>query len=484
MASPTRRPDELSTLLGRWSTGSGTLVEDLSAALTAAIDEGLLPAGVLLPPQRGLAAALGVSRGVVTSAYAVLEGRGYLVSVQGSGSRVTSAQGQVHARTGGRLLSFTRAPGDVIDLSTGALPASRVASDVIAGDGTGGGAGDVGGQARSYLGTDGYFPAGLPVLRQAIADQLTRDGIPTGADQVLVTAGAQQATWLVITALVGSGDVVLVEEPTYRGALEVMRGQGAQVQGVRMRGGAIDAEQVRRAERRQPALLYCQTAIHNPTGQTTTAAARRSLAEAVNGAGLVTVEDRSMSDLTLTGPAVLPSLAGQVDPELHLTIGSLSKLFWGGLRVGWVRAAPARIKALNEIRKPVDLGCSVIDQLLGVAMLQHTETARLERRTMLAAALASTEAELASALPHWTWEPIAGGSGLWVDTGADVVALTERAKRVGVELAPGPGFSAHGGQRTMLRLPVWHQQERLHEALALIAPLSVPDRSLSGGLQT
>ncbi len=464
MASSTCQPDELSRILGHWYSGRATLAEDLAIALIALVDDGLLPAGIGLPAQRTLAAALGVSRGVVTNAYAVLEGRGYLVSVQGSGSRVSSARGTTHLRTGGRLFSFTDVPTEVVDLSTGALPASDVATKVI-------GAG-LGALAVPFLTTDGYFPAGLPILRQAIAEQLTRDGIPTKAENILVTAGAQQATWLVVTTLVHSGDLVLVEEPTFRGALEAIRSQGAIVQGIPRTRAGLDPDLVRQAQRRRPVLLYCQTAIHNPTGQTTTASIRRELAATLNRTRIVTIDDRSMGDLVLTGPAVVPSLDSLVEPELHIMLGSLSKLFWGGLRLGWIRATPERIKKFTEIRKIVSLGCPVIDQLIAVDLLQHTVAARRERRTMLTQSLADTEAELNASLPHWTWDPIAGGSGLWVDTHTDAVALAERAKRVGVRLVPGPSFSAHGGQGSMLRLPVWHEAQQLRHALSLLAPLA------------
>ncbi len=392
MAALMCRPDELSNLLGRWSTGSATLVDDLVEALVGLIDAGILPAGIGMPPQRGLAEALGVSRGVVTSAYASLQGRGYLASLQGSGSRVTSSRGLVQARLGGRLFSFTSAPVDMIDLSTGALPASRVATEVVAAG--------LGKLVQPYLHTDGYFPGGLPILRQAIADRLTADGVRTTAAEILVTAGAQQATWLTVTSLVAAGDLVLVEEPTYRGALEVIRSQGARVQGVEMTRGGIDPGQVAAALRRRPTLLYCQPGIHNPTGQASTATTRRELAEAVNSGGLVTIEDRSSADLTLTGPAVAPALAGLIEPRLLITIGSLSKLFWGGLRVGWVRATPERITALGEVLTSVHLGCSVGDQLLAVEMLRRTTDARLERRAMLTEALRSTEFELAARRPR------------------------------------------------------------------------------------
>lgn len=157
MPQPAVGADELSNLLGRWTSGAASLVDDLVSALVDLVDAGLLPAGMQLPPQRVLASALGVSRGTVTSAYAALEGRGYLLAVRGSGSRVRSDRTQLHARSGGRLFSFTAIDGDLIDLSTGALPGSRIALEAMAGSGAG--------TLDPYLATDGYFPSGLPVLR-------------------------------------------------------------------------------------------------------------------------------------------------------------------------------------------------------------------------------------------------------------------------------------------------------------------------------
>ncbi|SHN44053.1 PLP-dependent aminotransferase family protein [Cryptosporangium aurantiacum] len=462
MATTALDSSELCRLLGRWTTGRATLADDLVTALVELIDVGLVPAGALLPPQRGLATALLVSRGTVTAAYEALEARGYVATNRGSGSRVRSARGQLHARPSGRLFSFTSAPADVIDLSTGSLPASPVAAEVLGRRPNG--------ELTAYLSTDGYFPAGLPVLRQAIADRYTRDGLPTRPQQILVTSGAQQATWLAVTSLAGSGDLVLMEEPTYRGALEVVRSTDSRVEGLPLDGGGIDVEQVRRALSRKPQALYCQTAIHNPTGRGMSDATRSELAAVINGAGLATIEDTCSADLTLNGPAVARTLAGLVNPELLMTIGSASKLFWGGVRIGWIRACETRIHGLVELRKAVDLASSIVDQLLAVELIGRTDVARAQRRTMLTDALAATEAELTAAFPEWSWAPIRGGSGLWVDTGQDAVALAERGKRVGVRLAAGPGFSTYAGQRTFLRLPVWHEPTMLRAGLTALNP--------------
>ncbi|MFI5959819.1 PLP-dependent aminotransferase family protein [Cryptosporangium sp. NPDC051539] len=449
---------ELSRLLGPWTTGTTTLTDDLVTALVELIDAGLVPAGARLPPQRGLATALLVSRGTVTAAYDALEARGYLATSRGSGSRVRSSRNPLQSHPSGRLFSFTSAPADVVDLSTGSLPASPVAAEVL------GRLTDVG----AYLSTDGYFPAGLPVLRQAIADRYTRDGLPTRAQQILVTSGAQHATWLAMTALAGSGDLVLTEEPTYRGALEAVRSTGARVEGLPLIGGGLDVDLVRHALARRPQVLFCQTAIHNPTGRSTADGTRIELAEVLNDAGLLTIEDTCSADLTLAGPAVARTLTGLVDPELLLTIGSTSKLFWGGVRIGWIRASETRIHGLVELRKAVDLASSVTDQLLAADLIGRTDVARRQRREMLTDALAATERELCEAFPDWRWHPIDGGSGLWVDTGQDAVALAERAKRVGVKLAAGPSFSTYAGQRTFLRLPVWHEPAMLRDALSTL----------------
>lgn len=457
---------ELSNLLGPWTTGTGTLTEDLEQSLAELIDAGLVPAGATLPPQRRFARAIGVSRGTVVTTYAALEGRGYLLTRPGSGSIVRSERSRLHTQPSGRLFSFTAAPSGVLDLSSGALPASSVArAQLNLGDSV---------DLAPYLDTDGYFPCGVPLLRQAIADQLCRDGLPTTAQQVLVTAGAQQATWVAFNALVDDTSLVLVEEPSYRGALEACRSRGVQLRSVPLTNGGIDPELVRAATKSSPALLYCQAGIHNPTGQAMGGATLRRLAEVINETGLLTVDDRCYSELILRGPAVPPSLATMVDPELILTIGSTSKLFWGGLRIGWIRATESRITALAEVVKAVQLGCSVAEQLLAARLIPHTAEARQERRAMLTHALDRAEVLVRAAFPDWTWRSVDGGSGLWVDTGVEATALAEHARRAGIWMVAGPTFSANDGQQTMIRVPIWHEPSVLEAGLERLAALRPP----------
>ena len=447
----------LSRLLGDWADADASLPEALARGIRDVIDAGLLPAGSALPSQRALASALGISRGTVTAAIAVLTARGVVVSTQGSGSRIRSGPGAGHLHEG-RMFSFTSSPRDVIDLSTGALPASCVARAGLR---------EPVPDVAEYLHTDGYFPAGLPVLRNAIAHYLTDQGVPTRPEQVLVTSGAQHGTHLALSEILRPGDLALTEDPSYRGGLAALRQLGARVEGIPLRDGGLDVDLVHAAARRGPALLYCQTSIHNPSGTTMAAPERQRLASVINRHGLVTVEDACSRDLTLSGrPA--EALATLVEPDLLVMVGTFSKLFWGGIRIGWLRAVPWRIAAFLERRQVTDLACSITDQLYAVHMLQRASEAIAERTTMLRRHLASTEALLREHCPGWTWEPVRGGSGLWVDTGENSTCLAERAKRRNVRLVAGPAFSPHGGHPTRIRLPLWHEADHLGEALGRI----------------
>lgn len=453
---------QLANLLGEWAE-QGTLADALASAISELIDSSLLAAGSMLPPQRQLAAALGVSRGTVASSYAQLEGRGYVLARQGSGCRVRSSRGRKQLASDGRMFSFTQADADILDLSSGALPASQVARTILQET-----RGDV---LAPYLDTDGYFPAGLPVVRSAIADRLTRDGIPTAPQEILVTAGAQQGAWLAFVSTLTAGDVAIVEEPTYRGALSALGTVGARIEGIPVREGGIDPDLVARALSRGAALLYCQTSIHNPTGIGMSASHRQRLAEVIVASGVTTVEDCCSYDLTLRGRPTASTLAPLVPSRQLVMIGTLSKLFWGGLRVGWIRADRDRIRGLVHLRRATDLTGAVLNQLQAVSLLGSADEARAERRTSLTRALRMTEELVHTHFPAWSWRPVAGGPGLWIDIGQDAVTLAEAGKRAGIKLASGPSFSAYQGQRNMLRLPIWHNKESLEQALAVLATL-------------
>jgi DNA-binding transcriptional MocR family regulator len=452
----------LARLLGGWTRPDATLATALADAIAELLLSGVLADGTALPSQRTLSQAVGTARATVTEAYELLRAHGRLVSRPGSGARLVAPASALRSglHTDGRLASFTGHPPGGVDLSSGALPGLPFIAEAVTRL-------DLA-ELRAELDRDGYHPAGHPRLRTAIAAQFDRDGLPTRPEEVLVTSGSQQALWLLAQALLQPGDGVVVEEPTYRGALEVFRARGAALGSVPIRDDGPDLDLLARALDRGPRVLYCQPVAHNPTGRSVSPGMRRALADELRDRDVLVVEDASSADLVLDDRGVRPFLAASIAPERAVVVGTASKLLWGGLRIGWVRAARPLVDRLTAVRRAVDLGSAVIEQLLTADLVAGTDRARTERSGVLRARLTSTEELLRAQRPEWRWAPPAGGTGLWVDTGTDAVALAERARRRGTTVVPGPAFSAHGGFGAHLRLPFWHPVEQLEQALATL----------------
>lgn len=450
----------LCRLLRGWSDDDAPLSHLLADAVSDLVTSNALSDGTMLPPQRQLAAVLGVARGTVTEAYQILVGRDQLCSRQGSGTRVRRRGAAVSSATPttARLSSFTGHTSCMVDLSSGALPGLPIVGEAIARLDPA--------ALADQLATDGYHPAGLPALRAAIAAQYTRDGSPTAAEQILVTAGAQQAVWLLAHTVISPGDDVVVEDPSYRGAVEAFHAAGATLISVPMRKHGLDLAHLTQVIlRRRPRLFYCQPNAHNPTGVSMPESARRELAALLTLHGVLTVEDTCSADLVLDDRGFRKPLSADTPPGSTMSIGTASKLLWGGLRVGWIRGERTTICRLTEAKKAVDLSGAVIDQLVTANLIAQTDQARELRRTALRASLQAAQALLAGRRPSWRWTSPAGGTGLWVDTREDAVALSERGRRRGVRLAAGPTFSAFDGFRHHLRVPFWHPTADLAEGL-------------------
>jgi len=455
--------DRLARMLGAWQTADEPAGNALRDSLAELIDGAHLPAGQKMPGQRDLAGVLGLARGTIARVYTALEDGGRLRAVRGSGTYVRHPR--LAAESGqGRLASFDdRTPEAVLDLSSGALPGTEAVARALP---------EVGWLLHEHhLSDTGYHPAGLPELRETVAAAFSARGLPTNTDEVLITAGSQQAIWLLATALTGPGDLVLVEDPTYRGALEAFARSGARLHGIPMTMAGADpnllAHEAPRAD-----LIYLQPALHNPTGVHAGTGRRRELAEALSRTDALVIDDQSNAELSWTRSDVLPGFERLVDPARLLFVGTLSKLFWGGIRVGWIRGPRSVIGRLTDLRRSLDLAGSMLDQLAAVLLLPQAPVQQKVRRSFMSTHFEAVTAVLEDTLPTWrSWLP-AGGSGLWIDTGTDAVALAQRALPLGIRLTAGPAFSPHDGHREFLRLPVWQPSGQFAKAMAVLAELS------------
>lgn len=185
----------------------------------------------------------------------------------------------------------------------------------------------------------GYAPQGLPSLRAAVADHIAGWGLPTTPEQVVVTTGAQQAISAAAACWVRPGDTVVVDDPTYPGALATFSQAGARLVGARVDGDGVRPEDVAQLLTHRPSLVYLQSAVHSPTGTVLSARRRSELAELLATARVPLVEDVTLADLSWDEP--LPPIAAH-DPDAPIAVvGSFSKLFWGRLRARSRTARPA-----------------------------------------------------------------------------------------------------------------------------------------------
>jgi DNA-binding transcriptional MocR family regulator len=446
-------------LLGEWR-GGGTAYLELAAALRALIVEGRLPPYTRLPSERALAGAVGVSRNTATGALEALRQEGYLESRRGAGSWIRYPEPAAP-----RPDEPSPAATGVLDMTVAspAAPAGLATLAAAAATALGG-----------ELGSSGYAPFGLGAARSAVADHLTRRGLASDADQILITQGSLHGFDLCLRTLARPGDRVLVETPTYPAALDAIAAHHCHAVGVPVGEDGWDDAQMRAALRdARPRLAYLIPDFHNPTGRLASDLARARLAREARAAGVTIVSDEGLADLWLeSSPGPRPRSLGGSHPRAPvLVLSSLSKTVWGGLRSGWIRGDAELLRRIAAARSSQDICGPVLDQLLAVEALRRLETIAGDRRAGLRERRDALVAALAAHRPEWRVSPPPGGLCLWVELpeGVSGSALAVRALQHGVRVAPGARFGPDGGFERRLRLPFTLPPEQLEEAVRRLA---------------
>jgi DNA-binding transcriptional MocR family regulator len=328
----------------------------------------------------------------------------------------------------------------------------------------------------------GYSPHGWPALRRAIAADFERRGVPTTPDEVLVTNGAQQAIDIVARLLVARGDAVALEDPTYLGAIDVFALAGARLVPLPTTSPAAALREA--VERDAARLAYFVPSFQNPTGGVMPESERREVARLAEERGLAVLEDESLSDLSF-GPEPPPPIARFAPKAAVLTVGSMSKPYWGGLRVGWVRAPRALATRLTRIKVVSDLSGAVLSQALAVRLLARREEIVRARRQESRRRYRRLAELLREALPDWSWTEPSGGLTLWARLPTpSAYELARVAPSHGVSIVPGPVHSPSQGHADRVRLPYVLEESLLAEGVARLARAweacrhPLPDRRL------
>jgi 2-aminoadipate transaminase len=332
------------------------------------------------------------------------------------------------------------------------------------------GKGEAYGQAAlQYAASEGYAP-----LREMVAANLPWQ---VDAAQVLITTGSQQGLDLVAKVLIDTGSRVLVETPTYLGALQAFTPMEPEVVSVASDDDGVliqDLEQKSNAQGQRARFLYLLPNFQNPTGRTMSDARRAALSQKAAELGLPIVEDNPYGDLWFDAPPPLPLTAR--NPAGCIYLGSFSKVLAPGLRLGFLIAPPALMPKLLQAKQAADLHSPGFNQRMIAEVMQggfldrHVPTIRALYKSQRDAMLAALTREMKGL--DVTWNTPAGGMFLWarLPEGVNAVELLPQAVDKGVAFVPGAPFFADNPDPRSLRLSfVTASVEQINTGMAALA---------------
>lgn len=260
-----------------------------------------------------------------------------------------------------------------------------------------------------HLSNTGYDQQGLPLLREAIARRYSERGLPTRSDEVMIVNGALSGFALVLRLFTGPGDRVVVDAPTYPMALSAIQGASCRPVSVALPQQGWDCDGLAATiAQTAPRLAWLMPDFHNPTGRCMDSATRQRVADIAAQTRTTLVADETMVDLWYDAPPPPPLAAFNPDAPV-ITIGSAGKSFWGGLRIGWIRASSRTIASLVQARDSLDLGSPLLEQLACCWLLENEHRLLPSRRAMLATRRNMCGALMAEYFPHWRFTPPEGG---------------------------------------------------------------------------
>jgi DNA-binding transcriptional MocR family regulator len=458
--------------------GEISITQQLVTHVATLIDSGELAPGERLPATRALAADAGINHLTAVRVYRRLAELGYVTAAVGRGTFVRQRVplpagadagpgragsdsddwqlGMLAVRPGSyadeMLHDSLHAPlaGDAIALGSGYPDPKLCPSDELAAL-----AAEITRENPRAI-TDYLQVEGLPELRDRLAELGREAGYATSADEILVTTGARQAIDLVARAVLGPGDVAVVESPTFAGALSSLQATGARVLPLPVDAGGADIDALERIlARHEIKLVALQESCQNPTGADLSAPRRARLLELARTRGFFVLDDGVYATMRFDG-APLRRLRAEA-PSHVIYVDSLSKTIGGGLRIGWIAASGPVFARLVQLKMDSDIHTSALPQYLAARYLRGDR-----HETLLSKALPAYRARrdaLVAALERHlvhdaTWTVPAGGNHIWVTLRdrIDERALYVEALRAGTAFLPGGAVMAEKSSRTSMRL--------------------------------
>ena len=316
---------------------------------------------------------------------------------------------------------------------------------------------------------------GLPELRQWVSAELGKQGATVSPDQVLITTGSQQGLDLIAKVLIDKGSRLLVESPTYLGALQAFTPMQPAVESIDSDSGGVCPSALREALQKgeRPRFIYLLPNFQNPTGRTMDEARREAVIAVCREHGLPIVEDNPYGELWFDAPPPKPLLARW--PEGVVYLGSFSKILAPGLRLGYIVAPPALYPKLLQAKQAADLHTPGFNQRVVAEVIkdgfldQHVPTIRARYHAQRDAMLAALARELGPTGAEWT-QPV-GGMFVWVrlPERLNAQALLPKAVDAGMAFVPGAPFYAGEPDARALRLSfVTSTPEQIDKGMAAL----------------
>jgi len=453
------------------------------------IGAGDLPGGRRLPPERELAATLGVSRTTVVRAYDELRAEGWIERHVGRGTIVARRQEALdvqpvawpacfsgigrriprHAEASERLSSLLRGRSVEISLAHGLPDPALISTERLS---------EAWNAIVDRLGTAvvGSCPVqGIPEIRELVSARSSARELRVRPDDVTIVNGSQHGLDLLLRLLVEPGDTVLVEVPTYFVALQCFQSRGLRILGVPTDDRGMDVDRVELLlSRYRPRLIYTVPTYQNPTGSTLSLERRERLLALAQKYQVPILEDDPFGDLHFDEPPPPPIKA--LDRHGHvLYLSTFSKSLAPGLRVGWLVAPEPVADRASRLNGMAELHPNTAGQHLVVEFARRGWLDELiERaRTAYAARSAAMDAALRKArVPGFRWTPPGGGLFQWLELpeSVDAYRLLERTLDQGVSFVPGAMMYPAAGRRNVCRLSFsGPDEEAIARGIATIA---------------
>lgn len=463
------------------------------------IRSGSLQPGDKLPSIRHLAQNIQVNKLTVIEAYSVLEADGLIEARQGSGyyvsqqdisrpqavtnfdppqkvfisqpstpliSTLNPSESDTFLNKWMTSLSARDKPG-MIDFSVGFMFASDL-DDLQ----------KIARRAMKQIDTNLFnydFPQGQLTLRQQISRFLVQRGLDVTPDNLIITNGSQQALYLAISHYVKPGDWVIVESPTYHGALAVLADRGARSIGIPMTATGMNLELLEKyLNTHHPKLIYTVSTLHNPTGVTTPQTHRQQLLKLAEQYNCIILEDNAYEGLNFeTVPAPIKALDRQ---DLVTYIGTFSKTLMPGMRVGYMVATGKHYNPLVERQLLSDLHVSTVSQAIVSEYLasgHYRHHINRIRNYLLQGRNAMLNALEKYFPPSTSWTVPQGGLFLWVSlpTNLPLGSISQKAFNQNVLVASGTAFFPQEQGYPALRLSFTHSPEEIERGIALLGKI-------------